>query len=52
MLGDPTETEPDLCLSLLQKYGSVVARFRGRGSGCSCLGQTACGVSPLRGGCH
>ena len=32
---DPTETEPDLCLSLLWRYGSAVACRRGRGSGCS-----------------
>ena len=34
---DPTETEPDLCLSLLWGYGSAVACCRGRASGCSYL---------------
>ena len=43
---DPTETEADLCLSLLWRYGSAVACHRGRGSGCSYLGHTACGISP------
>ena len=32
---DPTETEPDLCLSFLWKYRSVVDCHRGRDSGCS-----------------
>ena len=31
---DPTETESDLCLSLLQRYKSAVACCGGRGSGC------------------
>ena len=36
---DPTETEPDPCLSLLWRYGSAVACCRGRGSGhTDCLG--------------
>ena len=39
---DPTDTVPDLCLSLLQRYGSAVACHRGRGSGCSSLGHIAC----------
>ena len=52
MLGDPTETEPDLCLSLLQRYRSAVACCRGRGSGCSSLGHIACGISPLGGDNH
>ena len=34
---DPTETEPDLCLSLLWRYGSAVACCRSRGSGGSYL---------------
>ena len=49
---DPTETEPDLCLSLLWRYGSAVACFRGRSSGCSYLGHTASSISPLEGGHH
>ena len=32
---DPTKTEPDLRMSLLQRYESAVACWRGRGSGCS-----------------
>ena len=47
---DPTETEPDLCLSLLWRYRSVVDCHRGRDSGCSYLGHTACGIIPLGGG--
>jgi len=47
---DPTEMEPDLCLSLLQRSGSAVACCRGRDSGCSYLGHAACSISPLRGG--
>ena len=34
---DPTETEPDLCLSLLWKYRTEMACHRGRGSECSYL---------------
>ena len=34
---DPTGTETDLCLSLLQRYGSAAACHRGRGSGCSLI---------------
>ena len=34
---DPAETEPDLCLRLLQRYGLAVVCRRGRGSGCSYL---------------
>ena len=49
---DPTETEPDLCLSLLWRYGSAVACHRGRGSGCCYLGHTDCGTSPRGGGGH
>ena len=44
---DPTETEPDLCLSLLWRHESSVACLRGEGSGCSYLGHTACDISPL-----
>ena len=29
---DPTETEPDLCLRLLKRFGSSVDYCRGRGS--------------------
>ena len=47
---DPTEMEPDLCLSLLQRSRSAVACCRGRDSGCSYLGHAACSISPLRGG--
>ena len=36
----------DLCLNLLKRYGSAVTCHRGRGSGCSYLGHTACGISP------
>ena len=46
---DPTETEPDLCLSLLQRYVSAVACHRGRGSGCSYLSHKTCDISPLAG---
>ena len=46
------KTEPDLCLSLLWRYGSAVACCRGRGSGWSSQDHTACGLSPLGGGCH
>ena len=49
---DPTETEPDLCFSLLQRYVSAVASHRGRGSGCSYLSHKTCDISPLAGGHH
>ena len=49
---DPTETEPDLCLSLLQRYGSDVACHRGRGSGCSYLSHKTSAISPPGGGRH
>ena len=42
----------DLCLNLLKRYGSAVTCHRGKGSGCSYLGHTACGISPLGGGHH
>ena len=48
----PTETEPDLCLTLLWRYRSEVACCRGKGSGYSYLGHIACGVSPLGGSHH
>ena len=41
---DTTETDPDLCLSLLWRYGSAVAYHRGRGSGCNIPGYD---ISPL-----
>jgi len=34
---DPTDTEPDLCLSLLHRYRSAVAYQKGTSSGCSYL---------------
>ena len=37
---------------LLQRHGSAVACHGDRGSGCSRPGHTACGISPLRRGCH
>ena len=48
---DPTETERDLCLSLLWRYRSE-ACCRDRGSGCSYLGHTACCISSLGGSHH
>ena len=48
----PTETEPDHCLSLLQRHGPAVVCRRGRGFGCSYLGHTACGISHLGEGHH
>ena len=39
-------------LNLLWRYGSAVASYRDRGSGCSYLSHRACGISPLGGGCH
>ena len=42
----------DLCLSLVNRYRSAVTCHRGKGSGCSYLGHTACGMSPLGGGRH
>ena len=48
----PAEMEPDLCLSLLQWYGSAVVCCRGRGSVCNYSGHTACGISHLGGGHH
>ena len=49
---DCTETEPDLCLSLLRRYRSAVACCRGRDSGRTYLSDTACGISALGEGCH
>ena len=46
---DPTETESDLCLSLLQRYKSAVACCGGRDSGSSRPGYD---ISPLGGGHH
>ena len=37
---------------LLWRYRSAVACHKGRGSGCRRPGHTACGISPLGGGCH
>ena len=48
----PAEMEPDLCLSLLQWYGSAVVCCRDRGSVCNYSGHTACGISHLGGGHH
>ena len=48
----PTETEPDHCLSLLQRHGPAVVCHRGRGFGCSYLGHTACGICHLGEGHH
>ena len=48
---DSTETEPDLCLSLLWRYRSE-ACCKDRGSGCSYLGHSACGISSLGGSHH
>ena len=50
--GGPTETEPDLPLSvwgLLQRYRSSTASHRWRSSGCSRPGY---GISPFGGGHH
>ena len=48
----PTETEPDRCLSLLQRHGSAVVCLRGSEFGSSYLGHTACGISHLGEGHH
>ena len=51
--GDPTETEPDLCLSV--SYGGMGQQWPAVGTGALAaadLGGTVCGVSPLGGGHH
>ena len=49
MHAQPTETEPELCLSVSCGSTRAVACFRDRGSGCSRPGY---GISPLGGGRH
>ena len=49
---DPTETEPNLCLTLQQRYRPAVACNRDRSSGYNYLGHSACCIRPLGGGHH
>ena len=50
---DPTETEPELCLSVSCRGTGQQWPVTGAGAmGAVDLGHTVCGISPLGGGCH